>query len=350
MTSHVTELLEHLQACNAFDPTPRQARLASFHVTFDELCGTSRVESRLDRVIRSSGRAVLIGESGCGKSSAIWSVLDPLVEGVAPISVPVAALRPETVMEPSTVADQLIRRLAQHAEQAGRIIEREEREYLQAAQSRRSVSVGRDTRAGLRWLGAELATDLSRQIEGTIDIGPDEKLEVVEQLLGRIAGADLVPVLVFDDTDRWIQGIGLGDPRRIMESFFGRVLRWAAELGCGVVAAAHTSYLADAAHRRRLLEVVETEIEVPRVPNAQALARLFERRLAYFTADSPLEGASTSDVFHPDAVDALFRWYAYDGAQLRDVVQAAHTALTEACDAGSDRIAAPLIATALATR
>jgi hypothetical protein len=49
-------------------------------------------------------------------------------------------------------------------------------------------------------------------------------------------------MIVVDDTDRWLQ-VGDIDRRELVGAFFGTIVRLLAERGCGVVVAAHDSYL-----------------------------------------------------------------------------------------------------------
>lgn len=192
--------------------------------------------------------------------------------------------------------------------------------------------------------------ELSRQTEWIQRAGPGERLEILHQLLFAIADAGLDPVLVFDDTDRWIAGHGHSNPDQIVESFFARVVRWAAEdLRCAVVVVVHRMYLRQGRH---LLDSLDTRIDLPRLTERSALARLLERRVRWFTNDTPCSGATVFDVFDPAALDALFAWYVQHRArpQLRDVMQVVHMALTEACDAADATITAPLVHAAIAAR
>lgn len=131
------ELLQFLRSQNAFDHQPTYEALREVHVPFDGLSGTPKVEARLEEAGYRNGRVALIGSSGCGKSSVISYVFGPELQGVAPLVVPVRTGR----------------------DTGGRV----------------GVSFG--------WIKGELGTDLARQTEAAVSITPEEKLEVVQQLL-----------------------------------------------------------------------------------------------------------------------------------------------------------------------
>ena len=87
-----SELLAHLAECVAFDGSPSFNDLGAYHVEFDQLTGSGRVEARLADAVRRGERTALIAPSGSGKTSVISHVLCPTVEGVAPIVIPVHSL------------------------------------------------------------------------------------------------------------------------------------------------------------------------------------------------------------------------------------------------------------------
>jgi hypothetical protein len=333
-------LLTHLRATTAFDHQPTFGRLRDYHVPFDGFT-SDPVESRLDEATRRAGRIALIGPSGCGKSSVISYVLDDETKPIAPLVVPVASVRPELMSEPTTVADRMISLISRTARERKLIAGDEESSALIAAAAQKSVSLGRDLRGSVGvnagWLKGELATDLARQVEAAVDITPEEKLEAVNQVLVSIEAAGLTPILVFDDTDRWLAGKGVPFPERVVQSFFGRVVRWVADLGCGLVVAVHDSYFEESP-RAELLEPLDTPIDVPELPDAQAARAIIDRRLSIATADSEFAGTDSRDVFESGAVEELFAMYYRGDRRLRWLIRTLHMALTESCDAGDEVI------------
>ena len=198
------------------------------------------------------------------------------------------------------------------------------------------------------WIKGELGADLTRQTEAAVSITPEEKLEVVQQLLFSISDHGLSPILIFDDTDRWLRGLGHDDPLRVVQAFFGRVVRWIADLGCGVVVAVHDSYFTAATPKDEILEFFDTPIDIPDIPSAKALGRILTRRVGIVAGDSEHVGADAAQAFDDGAIEHLFRIYDEGKHHLRWAIRTAHVALTEASDAGGERITAASIDAAVA--
>ena len=336
-----SELLVHLRAVTAFDHQPGFELLRACHVPFETLIGSRGIESRLEEAASRQGRIALIGPSGCGKSSVISYVLGDESKQLASIVIPVASVRPDLMSEPTTVADRMITLISRAAKSKGIIAVEEEKAVLVKAAGQKTVRLGRDTKGsvGLNagWFKGELATDLTRQVEAAVDIGPEEKLEAVQQVLSSIEEAGLKPVLVFDDTDRWISGKGIDSPEKVVESFFGRVVRWVADLGCGLVVAVHDTYF-EQTPRGQLLEPFDTEVDVPALSGAESVERIINQRLAIAAAESEFSEVAATDVLESGAIEKLFEMYTESGQRLRWLVRTLHMALTESCDAGDECI------------
>lgn len=346
------ELLQLLRSANAFDHQPTYETLRHVHVPFDRLFDTQTVEARLEEASQRNGRVALIGSSGCGKSSVISYVLRPEIGDLAPLVVPVSTVPAGTMIEPSTVADHLIHTVARRARELGSLDESAQDAALTHAAPGKILRTGRDSRGSVGlsfgWIKGQLATDLARQTDVEVSITPEEKFEVVEQILLSIVGHGLRPVLVFDDTDRWLSGLGHEDPQRVVEAFFGRVVRWIAELQCGVVVSVHDGYFTKATPRDQLLEFLDTPIDVPVLPHSLALDEILGRRIELVLEETPLQGAAATGAFEEGSVAHLFSIYEEEGHHLRWAIRTAHIALTEACDAGNEQITTASIDAAVA--
>lgn len=122
------------------------------------------------------------------------------------------------------------------------------------------------------------------------------------QALNRILDDDLQPIVVFDDTDRWLNAADAGS----VTGFFGETIRWlATTLPGSVVVATHVRYLEDDA-AGGLLEFLDTRIDVPAIPDAAGVATILSQRLACNVAGTPHAVATLGGVVAGDAVDALF--------------------------------------------
>lgn len=343
------ELLLALQEAHAFDPFPVRDDLGVYHVPFSELAGGGHVEQSLGDGCRRFERIAIVGDSGTGKSSLTASVLGPLAEGVAPVVVPVAIEPNETVSEPRAMFAHVAAVIARVAADAAALSPSERYEALARLTAQRPVGRvgGRTLRLGGGWMGATVSAELAKQAgpPQSIDRSAAETLEVVEQMLATIHGEGLVPVLVFDDTDRWLSG-SFREHDELARSFFGRVLPALAGLRCSVVVAVHRRYLADDALRADIDRILETLIELPALRDPDAVSSVLRSRVHAHRVDDP---SAIADVITTDAIERLFELYRTGlRGELRGVLRTAHVALADACDSGADLITAPLIDAAFA--
>ena len=339
-----------LQEAHAFDPFPVRDDLGVYHVPFSTLASDGRVEQVLGDGCRRVERIAIVGDSGTGKSSLTASVLGPLAEGVAPILVPVAIEPNDTVREPRAMFAHIAAVIARVAADAAALSSTDREEALARLTAQRPVGRvgGRSLRLGGGWMGTTVSAELARQAgpPQSIDRSAAETLEVVEQMLAIIQGEGLVPVLVFDDTDRWLSG-SFREHEDLARSFFGRVLPALAGLQCSVVVAVHRRYLADAAMRADTERVLETLVDLPALRDPNAVGAVLQSRVHAHRRDD--DAASLEDVITVEAVDRLFELYCTGlRGELRGVLRTAHVALAEACDSGADLITTALIDAAYA--
>ena len=328
------DALSDLVRARAFNATPPRNDLGGLHVPFESMVAGCHVEGRLDESVRRGDRVALIGASGSGKSSLVSYVLGPVATGVAPILVPVHALE-EGAGRARSVADAMIAQLRLEAAANAGSVEGldaaigEQRQVTGASSGRRGVT------GGFTWASVDLSKEISRQTANQELILLPEKVEVIEQCLRAIRSDALQPVLIFDDTDRWIDL----NQRDVVRGFFSEGVRWLTELDTSVVVATHSSYLDSPAEMAGILAFLDTRVETPQVPSAHQLARILERRVQIHTEGDPgdEESPSLADVLTESAVEELFSQYTARES-LRATLQIAHVALVEAADAGADAI------------
>ena len=249
--------------------------LGAYHVPFDLMIGREHVETRLRSGAAGGERVALIADSGAGKSSVVSYVLGPDAPRVAPILVPVNSLG-EDAGTSDRVADEILALFGRYARQVTtEAVTGSSRRVTEA--HRRSGSFG----LNFRWLKVERAKEVGRQTETESLISLREKSEVIDLIFRGIHQDGLQPVIIFDDSDRWLAGT----LPETVPGFFRGVVRWLTDFPVSVVVATHARYLEPGTERSDhgsadLLEFLDTRIAIPRVPSVEMLARILERRIA----------------------------------------------------------------------
>ena len=232
----MTLTLQLLADRYVFESSPSLHDLGALHVPFDELVSSEHTERRLDNAVRRGERTALIGSSGCGKSSVAAHVLGPTVAGVAPLLVPLAAMPAGVIDTPPNLVDHLLATIIRQASSstAATAIEQQVTPRTETVTTTRRLG----GTVGWRWLTGDLAREVARQTEIEQHATFADKTDAVAQVLKLIAGDDLQPVLVFDDTDRWLHD----KASPLVQAFFGWLNRgyllWAVTGGGLVVGSA----------------------------------------------------------------------------------------------------------------
>jgi hypothetical protein len=130
--------------------------------------------------------------------------------------------------------------------------------------------------------GADLIASLDRLVEFIYEVGR-------------------TPVVVVDDSDRWLNTSA--DHRdEILEGFFRETARMLAERNWGVLLAVHPEYYAAPSFRQAVGEgFLNSQREVPRLPDADVLMRLVEARIARRAEDADEESLAAAADAEPSA-------------------------------------------------
>jgi hypothetical protein len=343
------ELILALRRDAAFDPTPLPEDLAALHVPFDRLLGDQRVEQRLHDAAQAVERIAVVGAMGAGKSSVLSYTLTP-ARGFAPLPISVAPESDETVTDPGAFAQHVVRVISTWAAEV-EMLSGEQRDALlrAVADSRALPSRAKQTHAGialqLPWLvKGEVARDIRRELESPIELARSavEHLEALKRLTRLIRAIELEPLLVIDDSDRWLRR---REPRgEIVGAFFGRVVRELAELEIGFAVAVHENYLNLPEYREATPGVLSARVDVPKLTATEQLGNILDHRVRAFAG----EGTS-SEILDSEALARLWEFYGAEGNQsLRITLQIAHTAVTEAALSEHDQVGVRLIEAAIA--
>ena len=195
-------------------------------------------------------------------------------------------------------------------------------------------------------MGVGIQADVKRQVPPNTElpITTQATLEVVHQLLTIIQKDDLMPVLVFDDTDRWFRNVGSSvSYQDLALAFFGTVLPELRQLPTGMVVAVHTNYLKDTELADHLRASIELRVNIPELTSANALGKVIHSRVIAHTSDDPAT-PPLGAVISPTAVDRLHELYHRESpGTLRDVIRTVRVAVTDACNGGFDTVTPELI-------
>ncbi len=338
--------LFEVEASRAFDATRRFEELSFYHVPFDRLNGDERTETALARQITNSGRVVLVGHSGSGKSSVISSVFGPfataLPENFVPLRVPVAAEQDATVTEPGALARHLVLYITRWASRE-RFSEAEQQDFERGVAEVTRRAKGQKTRqyhVGLPiWLAdVSLAQEVQSAGEDyETHSSASDAVERLKLMLVLFASHNLAPVIVFDDSDTWLRIAGL-DRTEVANAFFMKSVRMMSkELDASFVLAVHNDYLPLAGYKEAS-QLLSGEIHIPRLENPQSdVETILRDRLVAAEVASDL-----GEVIEPEAVRLLAEHYARDRT-IRDVLRVVQRAMQHALSDSIELVGPQLI-------
>lgn len=188
-------------------------------------------------------------------------------------------------------------------------------------------------RARMDGAKVDLAYELS-QASATDPTSATQTIQQARQLIDLIVSDDLRPVIVLDDTDRWLSTSYQPDNPTVRGAFFGRVVRILAEdLGTAAIVAVHPSYLDDPAYQASR-GFLDTTIHIPTLPDRGAVTQVLAHR-----ANLVLGSSATVDEFLEDAAsEVLHSHYATAPNVRKTLLLVADAALTLAVDDRADTL------------
>ena len=308
-----------------FESLPPRWDLGALHVPFDDLTNAATTESRLNNAVRRGEPVALIGPGGSGKSSVNAYVLGPLAEGVAPLHIPLATMPADKIDTPDHLADHLLDVVSRVAGAAADRVGAELAPETTITTSTRHFG----STFGQRWMKGRIAREVQRQSQVEKRASLIDKTDALVKILQIVARDDLLPVLVFDDADRWLKAERI----HLVESFFNESLRWMLDLPTYIVVAVHPQYF-ETIPQKELLKYLETRIEIPQLHDIDAIDAILQRRIE---VKAGISVPDLSDLLDRDARSAILDVYRDDGS-LRSALRACHQALLEAVGDNAPRI------------
>lgn len=299
------KLLTELDTTGAFGSSPNN-QLEDLFVPFQELVGVE-VEGRLRTLALEARRVAVIGPSGCGKSSLSGYVTR--VRPFASIEIPVNS-DPEVARDEKLFGQHLVRAIRRWGEAHGAIDPEDVKRAKAEASDREERPGGRSTTkygggADFVVIKADLGRELAEEgAKINLTIPTTEVAAVARRMLDFVRYREITPVIVVDDSDRWLSDAD----KDTVDVFFGRILRWVAALDTAVIVAVHEGYQSAPGYKQARGEGwVEEEIWLPALAEPGQLGQILGKRIDHAT------GRRLDEVFEESAVEELFRYYQGDG-------------------------------------
>ena len=324
--------LEILHDSGAFDPSPRHQELFAVHVPFDAMTGKHTCERALAAALRRQERVTLVGTSGAGKSSVIAATLHPMVEDLVPLPIPVAVERPAVAGDPVAFVRHLVQVVSRLVQQSAPDRSGQARRIESETRPKIKRGKGFSVTPGLVGLSVRLAYELEAAVDEP-SYTSDQIMDQGRQILDLFRSRGLTPVLVLDDTDRWLNTAYLPESAQTRAAFFATIPRLLAEeLDTAAVIAVHPTYLEDAAFRAARGFLSRT-ITVPAVPSAGGIAAIAHRRIALAMDGNGLLAVELNEVLSDAALVTLHDYYASRPSDVRrNLLLILHAGLTLAVD------------------
>jgi hypothetical protein len=327
-----------------FDDATSDAERVRFYVRSGELDIAPRADVELMRALRSDGPPLsisVVGPSGAGKTSLIMRVLaDLAAERVEP-SPEALILRvgeaPEALVDPAAMMKLVLSTIEAERFSFSNVdpalLREATADQVALIPGRAGHEIGIDLKV------ASYAVQIEESFrQFTYGDNPARIRQSLEDVLGIVAAAGHRPVLVLDDTEKFISpekdgGLVAG----AVENLYNHGVRALAGLPVDLVIAVHPRF-EDLERVRQVNERISARrIAVPELPPdaepapfGEILARRLERG---GSAETALEA-----VIDPVAVSDLQLLYHDRGSDLRSVLKAAHAAGGHALERGAETI------------
>lgn len=315
------EDLARLVDDKAFTSVRRFEDLSLYHVDFDSLAGREDTETALQRAASARRSAAVVGVVGSGKSSVMASVLGPLAEDLddrlVPIRVLVGSSGDDVARDVKRLAQEVITMVTRTVTP----MDDRDRDRFRVESSDRELRPGRaTTKSGSFGFDKIIKLGAGRDVQSFAETLDRERtggemVVVARELFDTLRAHEIEPMLILDDTDTWLNLPG-NDKRQLADVFFAEVLRaFVREVDCPVFVAVHPHYGDLDGYRRARQEILELEVDIPRLPDAPvAVAKIIARALEVHQIATPVD-----ELFEREAIDGL-GWHYVERPALRNVV------------------------------
>jgi hypothetical protein len=257
-----------------------------------------------------------------------------------------------TLTDAKTFAQHVVVSVVEQAKAAELLVEREGPEKILRAAGDElalaSVSIAKKGGIGIPlWLfKANLAAEITRTLEGmTIAKPAAEIIGALDDAIEAIRSEGFDPMLVIDDSDRWLSLPKMESRDELVNGFFRETVPMLAKRGVGFVMAIHTTYESQPGYVEARKEgELNTEIRVPPLFGASHVKAILDRRIAKHAPE-----ASAEDVFEDGVVELYYAYYeGLAGLNTRNMLQQVHSGLVEAHARGDDLVHVDLVQSLIA--
>ncbi len=287
-------------------------------------------------------RVHVVGPSGAGKTSLILRVVADLAKRELAVHHEVLILRvgdrPENLMSPERVMKAVLDAIAVEGHRFSNL----DRSMLRAAAADERTQTGTQVehRGGLAPPVVSYSASIKAAYESmSFGQSPAQVRHDLEDVLGEVSRSGYRPVLVIDDTEKFVSPGSEGKiDEESVENLYHHGVRVLGELPVDLVVAMHPRFERVDRVREVIDRIGMPRIDGPELPPAAdepALSRIFERRMQRDGVQAEL-GA----VIAPEAVEDLQVLYHERDRDLRSVLQLAHEAVEHALRRDAETISA----------
>jgi hypothetical protein len=306
-------------------------------------------ETWLTEAFQTTQRVALIGPIGSGKSSMIEYVTKRHTDVFAPFWISVGHESGEMLCDPPEFARNLIRDVVRWARDS-RAMSADERQAVLAETTptlpttTRSHKQDFSLKMALGWLEPAMGETVEETVaDPAVDRSRDDFIDSLDRLVDLVR-VDLqrVPVLILDDSDRWLRLEGRVR-EGLLDGFFSDTCRMLSERNWAVVMAIHPEYCSNDQFRAAARNGYFTnQRQMPEIDSSDGIRRLFQARIqsvaeaanelvAYEEGIYPIPPVvvTTADVFEEGFEVALYDYYQASDRNVRAVLTVAQQALQE---------------------
>jgi hypothetical protein len=306
---------------------------------------------RLAKEVLAKGKALMIKDNrGTGKSSLVNHVLLDLGSTCFPIffRLGLAGDFDKVSSDPTEFTRYLLTRTRTEIQGIKKLSKAALDRYRKYSAQEISYTEGRkDTLVGkiksaLSWIPGLASTEVevSGEMETYVETALSEqiyntdRIAAIADLCAVIRGHQLEPVLVFDDTDHFLQQ-GAIDRRPLVDKFFVDVVPMFQDFGCAVVLSAHTSYDDYETFRAAQKKHFDEVLKIP-VVGFEGFLQIIDKKVKAVHPDAILD-----DLFQRDALEVIFRqaYLKKPKERMRDTMLVLQEAVLAAIHANANKVA-----------